>query len=216
MRIVCVVLDIFISGMVLPILLIFRYWNHSRWHLGRKGFQYYCLWYCSADCRLLRYWLRLELDLGYLHCDAEAGVLNRLCVMFVGTLFCSWKIVFWPVLVFKVSRHGIRRLQHVCSDLQPRPNHHTPFYFLDIVGATTIVENSLQVENLYSVANVMVNNSIGLFEISNEKPNDVQILPLSEKQIQGISTIHGNPSKVSRVTPFCVFVDSFRLRIDER
>lgn len=71
-------------------------------------------------------------------------------------------------------------------------------------------------ENHYSVANVMVNNSIGLFEISNEKPNDVQILPLSEKQIQGISTIHGNPSKVSRVTPFCVFVDSFRLRIDER
>ena len=71
-------------------------------------------------------------------------------------------------------------------------------------------------ENLYTVANVMVNNCIGLFDISNEKPNDVQILPLTEKQIQGISTIHGNPSKVSRVTPFCVFVDSFRLQIDER
>ena len=110
MRIVCVLLNIFFAGMVLPILVIFRYWNHCRWHLGRKGYRCYSLRRCSADSLLLRYWLRLELDLGYLHCDAEAGVLNKLCVMFVGTLFCLWKIVFWLVLVFKVSRHGIRRL----------------------------------------------------------------------------------------------------------
>lgn len=68
------------------------------------------------------------------------------------------------------------------------------------------VENSRQVVNLYMVANVAENNRIGLFDISKENPKDVQILPLSEKQIQGISTIHGNPSKVSRVTPFCVCI----------
>ena len=110
------------------------------------------MWNLPAHCRLLRYRIYLELDLGHLHCSAEAGVLIGVCSCLLRYFF-SWRIVYWLDLVSRELRHATRRLLFVSVHLQHRPSHHIPFCFPGIAEVMTSAESFLLVGNLSMVAN---------------------------------------------------------------
>ena len=77
LRIVCVILNIFISGKSWIKNIINRFWYYCWWYLRWYWCYGHSLW-CSPTCvRWFRPWLHLVLGLGLLHCCPEASLLSE-------------------------------------------------------------------------------------------------------------------------------------------
>lgn len=82
MKIVCVLLNVFISGLSFWTYVIPRYWYYSWCCPWWNGCERYPLWCSPVDLWWFLPWLCLVLGVGLLHCRPEAGLLSLISVCF--------------------------------------------------------------------------------------------------------------------------------------